>query len=106
MDPGCPPYGPWLSNKGSYILPTLTHGVLLPTLTCGVLLSRAPSLPAQGWACWPACLCPPAYCCCYCLQGTTLNGALGVGVPHLYKDFGAMHKKETAARIKQWEVSV
>ena len=54
----------------------------------------------------PACLCPPAYCCCYCLQGTTLNGALGVGVPHLYKDFGAMHKKETAARIKQWEVSV
>ena len=38
--------------------------------------------------------------------GTTLNSALGVGAPNVYKDFGSMYKPETKRRIREWEILV
>eukprot|EP00983_Pelagomonas_calceolata_P066779 1149214-Pelagomonas_calceolata.AAC.4 len=36
--------------------------------------------------------------------GTTLNSALGIGVPSTHKDFGAMHKQETRVKIQAYQV--
>ena len=36
--------------------------------------------------------------------GTTLHSALGIGVPQKAKDFGKMHKKDTARRLWQCKV--
>ena len=38
------------------------------------------------------------------LAGTTLHSALGIGVPQKAKDFGKMHKKDTAKRLWQCKV--
>jgi ATP-dependent DNA helicase PIF1 len=38
--------------------------------------------------------------------GTTLNAALGVGAPNLYRDFRAMHRIQNRSRIRRWKTLI
>jgi ATP-dependent DNA helicase PIF1 len=40
------------------------------------------------------------------ISGTTINAALGIGAPSLYRDFRLMHRNDNKNRIRRWEVMV
>lgn len=40
------------------------------------------------------------------IEGTTLNSALGIGVPLRFSDFRSMHRQDTKARVRKWKVLI
>ena len=40
------------------------------------------------------------------ISGTTLNSALGVGAPSLYRDFRNMHRPQNRTRVRRWETLI
>ncbi|KAF5843371.1 PIF1-like helicase-domain-containing protein [Dunaliella salina] len=51
-------------------------------------------------------ICAPTGIAATHIQGTTLNSALGIGVPNTHKDFGTMHKQDTRMKIQAYQVLV
>ncbi len=40
------------------------------------------------------------------IGGTTINAALGIGAPSLYRDFRTMHRIDNKTRVRRWKVMV